>query len=300
MAERKVRPADALPQIAAQGTLGAPPPDAPMEVSQPITTEAKAEMLAKARVNERELKPLTYGAELKTGVKAESVVAGKEIQGLDPYYQRINAQKIAEASRMADPSGAPSAQPGSVDPISAEDLSAFPAASNTDSPSRGMPGSAVRPAGARDALVISGGFGVQDEGQYYPLNGDELKALVNGLLDTLHARMENDLRFSLALCYPRVSATLRLEVTGEVQDQAFQIQTVDLTPEEKKTPLEVAKRHGDSVVFCLVERRREFDEHDQVETPPDAMRDELQIPKPHKQLVQMGQGQVLVDRPLGF
>ena len=268
------------------GQMGAPPLDAPMEVSQPITPEAKAEMLAKARVNERELKPLTYGAELRQGPQPESVVAGKDIAGLDPYYQRLEAEKAArEAAIVALPT---------------EDLSRFPAASDTDSPKRGMPGSAVRPPTAKAPLAITGGFGVQDEGQYYPLTGAELRKLVKGLMDTLDARIQNDLRFSLALTYPRLSCTLRLEVTGESADQAFQIQTVDLTPEEKKTPLEVAKRHGDSVVFCLVERRQEFTATGEVETPPDAMRDELQIPKPHKQLVQMGRMQVLSDHPLGF
>lgn len=286
MAERKVRPADAKAAMPVQGSVGAvPPADAPVEVSQPITPDAKAEMLAKARVNERELKPLTYGAELRTGPPPASVITGKEVAGLDPFYRDLAAKQAA-------------AVPSPVEPV--EDLSRFPAASNTDSPARGMPGSAIRPPTAKPMLEITGGFGVQDEGQYYPLNGDELKTLVDGLLSTLHARIQNDLRFSIALCYPRVSCTLRLEVTAEVADQAFQIQTVDLTPEEKKTPLETAKRHGDSVVFCLVERRREFTEAGDVETPPDAIREELEIPTPHKQMVALGQNMVIVDRPLGF
>jgi hypothetical protein len=169
----------------------------------------------------------------------------------------------------------------------------FPAASNSDSPSRGLPGTAPVPAARKSAPIqTTGGFG-EAEAEYFPLNGQELRTLIEQLMDEVHARLQNDLRFHIATTYPRVSARVQIIVEAEADDQTVSIEKV-MVPQER-VPLDVAQERADSVVFVVRSLRREFDEAGNVETPPDAMRDELGLQKPRKRTIKNGAGKSLVD-----
>ena len=165
-----------------------------------------------------------------------------------------------------------------------------PAASNTDSPSRGIPTPA-----ADLNKQITGGFGDGGEAQYYPLDGLELRKVVELLLDKQRQRIQDDLRFSLALTYPRVRVRSVIEVECFAEDGSFSI--TNIAPPHEKTPIEIARRHGDEVCFCLVEQRQEFDDENQSESPPNAMRLEVGVPVPRKHAVSVagGRGRLLVD-----
>lgn len=255
--------------LAASGKIGVePPPDAPREVSHALDPMTVANQVALARAHERELAPLVY----EKPPALESAIAGKQIAGLDPFYEKLNARIAA----------------GQANPM--------PAMSNTDSPSRGMPGTAPIPAARSKAPIqVIGGFGDGGEAQYFPLTGVELKILIEELMDDVHQRIQNDLRFSIAQCYPRVTAKVQIVVEGETTDGGFVIQK---TVQKHETPLEVAQRYGDSVVFVVTADRREFTEAGEVSSPPDALRDELGLPKPRKQQVSMAGGQSFADVPL--
>lgn len=252
---------------ASEGTFAPPPPGAPQEVTAPLSSEVLSTQLATARQNERTLAPFSPAA-----------------------------------STPASPTGAaapalPPAVPPAVTPIAAAPVvpppvverKSHPAASDTDSPTRGIP----RPI-ADPGKAITGGFGQLSEAQYFPLDGFELKQLVLALMDDMAKRVENDLRFSIAVCYPRVTARVKIEVEGWAEDAGFVIEKVT---EHDKTPVEVAAERAESVVFVVSEYRREFDETGEPENPPDRLRDELHLPKPRKQFVQAGAHRMIVDAP---
>lgn len=255
------------------GGMTAPPADAPREVSQPLTPEAIAEMSAKARTNERTLAPLTFDVD-PTAVPPETETVG-EVEAPLPV--------------VAAPMG-PVVPSKYVEAVSKQD---YPAASNTESPTRGAPGTVPVPSARKTApLQPVGGFG-EPENEYFPLDGRELKTVLEQLMDELHARLQNDLRFSIAVTYPRVRAKVQIVIEGEADDQGFTIDRV--MPPYEKTPLAEAQRRGDSVVFVVAQVMQEFTEDGQVDTPPDGMRDKLGIPKPRKHRVQTGAGSSLVD-----
>jgi hypothetical protein len=277
------------PNLPAEGAIGiAPPPDAPYEVTQPLQADAGAihvfdpktgqptgEVLTPrelARQHERELLPLTYG-------KTQTETSDPRLALLADMKAQMAA---IEKSLLADPVPATQGvQPAK--PVVAADKSQ-PAASNTDSPSRGMPGTA--PTGPRDKprLEVTGGFGEADQ-EYYPLDGTEVLALAGTLLDDLWARLQNDLRFSVAITYPRLNIKAQLAIQGEAADQDVIVERVLV---KDRTPLEVAQAHGDSVIFCVTRQKREFDDAENVETPADAIRDELGLIKPRKRKVGTG------------
>lgn len=163
-----------------------------------------------------------------------------------------------------------------------------PAASNTDSPSRGIPRAQTDP-----GKVITGGFGVAADAQYFPLDGAELLQVVYALMDQLAAKIQNDLRFSIAATYPRVSAKVLVQVEGYGLDQALQIQVV--MPPHERTPVEVAESRADEVVFIVKTQRREFDEAGNSESPPNAMRAEIGAAIPRKQAFGEGARRVIAD-----
>lgn len=163
-----------------------------------------------------------------------------------------------------------------------------PAASDTDTPSRGLPTFATDP-GKR----ITGGFSDAADAQYFPLDGSELRALVRALLDNLDRRLDDDLRFSIAASYPRVNARVVIEVECLAFDQSFQIPAV-MVPHDK-TPMKVAREYGDQVVFALVADRSESDAAGNSITPPNATRLEIGLPIPRKQAVQTPGGRQIVD-----
>ena len=113
------------------------------------------------------------------------------------------------------------------------------------------------------------------------------------LLDELYARVQNDLRFHISVTYPRLSIKLQLILEGEADDQTHVIEHVK--PPVDKIPLAVAQEHADSVVFVIKAQRREFDDAGNVETPADAMRDQLGLRKPRKQQIKNGMGTAMID-----
>lgn len=163
-----------------------------------------------------------------------------------------------------------------------------PAASNTDSPSRGIPRAIADP-----GKVITGGFGVQADAQYFPLDGSELLSLVYTLMDELAERLRNDLRFGMAICYPRVSARVQVVIEGYTVDQPITIERV--MPSHEKTPIEIAAARADDICFIVKAQRREFDDQGQSETPPNAMRDQIGAVIPRKQAFGEGPQRVIAD-----
>lgn len=163
-----------------------------------------------------------------------------------------------------------------------------PAASHTDSPSRGIP-RAIHDPGKQ----ITGGFGEAADAQYFPLDGAELLQVVWVLMDELAQRLKNDLRFSMAATYPRVAVKAQIVVEGYAEDQSFEVTKV--MPPHDKTPIDVAQRHGDEVVFVIRTERREFTEDGEIASPPNAMRQEIGAVIPRKQWIGSGAGRQLAD-----
>jgi hypothetical protein len=206
----------------------------------------------------------------------------------------------------ADPGAAePPALPPSVEPpprvegklaAAARDMmahrqrSAQPAASNTDSPARGIPSPVADP-GKR----ITGGFGDAIDQQYFPLDGSELRALVIGILEYLKDQMLNDLRFSVALCYPRVTARVVIHIEGYAHEMNF-----DLTKaaEHTKTTVEIAELVGaQPTAFELEGVVAEMTPDGESVMPPNATREALGLTVPRKQRVPMPTGGfAVIDR----
>ena len=323
------------------GAGAVPPPNAPKEVSQPLTARAGAiapavnprtgesfatepwhtmDPLARARHNEKELAPLTFGGQPPAeGSHAESVEAAREGK-IDPFYKRLAEQAAQPAApagttiRRIKRAGATAPRPPVLDTVGVEvppptgedmaagiegvpelvalqpapdpdpiDLARMPAASDTDSPARGVPrGTPTRP-----GKEITGGFSSPAEMQYFALDGRELKALVETLMDELHARIQDDLRFNEALVYPRVAVKVAVTVTGYMQDNGFLVERVlpPTAPAASATPLDIAEQVADEVVFVMMATRRETDDQGESVTPPDAIRVELGLDRPYKRRV---------------
>lgn len=236
------------------GTFGQPPPDAPRESAMPLTDDSLSEALARAAANEQTLEPFNPQPG-PTPVTRMGVSAPKTLH--------------------APPRTAPQTHQ--------------PAASETDSPSRGIPREVADP-GRR----ITGGFGHAGEAQYFPLDGTELRELVLSQFDQLAERLQNDLRFHIAITYPRVRVRVVVEVEAYAQENGF---TVERIKEHDKTPLEVARDHADQVAFVLIAERREVADDGSAENPPDRVREELGLARPHKQQIDTPGGRMFVDRP---
>lgn len=162
-----------------------------------------------------------------------------------------------------------------------------PAASNTDSPSRGIP----RPSGD-PGKAVTGGFGDLNTA-YNPLDGDELKRVVWVLMDELARKVQDDLRFTVAATYPRVRVRAQVVVEAYAQ-MPYTIEAVGKPYDG--TPVEYAERIADEGVFVVRARRREFTDGDTVETPADALRVEIGAEIPRKQVVGSGNNRQVVDR----
>lgn len=278
--------------IAAASTESAagavPPPGAPHEVAAPLDAGLIAEQLARAAANERELKPLTFqttrpSVEQPAISAVEAVSAQRSIRRVVRNRQEPSGIVLTDA----DAAGAqPVAQPvpGQIDPP----LPHQRAASDTDTPSRGIPKAIVDP-----GKQVTGGFGDAGQAQYYPLDGLELRELVYSLMDQLHARLQDDLRFSMAICYPRVSARVEVVIEGYPIDTGFVIPQVG-KPHEK-TPMEIARQLANDVVFVVKAERVEMTADGESIAPPNLIRQELSLPVPRKQAVETPTGRVLVD-----
>lgn len=164
------------------------------------------------------------------------------------------------------------------------------AGSHTDSPSRGVP----QPIADR-GKQITGGFGDVGEAQYFPLTGIELRLVIEDLLAQLHARIQDDLRFSMASTYPRVSAEVAITITGYAMDNSMQI-VKRMRPHER-TPIDVARAHADEICFIITAEHVEMTDSGESITPPDQVRHELGVEIPRKRAVKLpgNQGSLIVD-----
>lgn len=245
-----------------EGAMGAPPPDAPRETAQPLSAELLASQLAMARANERELGPATP----------------------------ISAPKPPVSDFFAAPTAISATPPPEVpeQPPLPPPLPHQRAASDTDSPSRGLPRGVSDPGKA-----ITGGFGDVGAAEYFPLDGAELRTVIEDLLVKLAERLQDDLRFTLAVTYPRVTARVEIHVEGFAEDQGFVIPRVG-KPHDK-TPVAVAREHGDAIVFVLTESHVEMTPEGESVTPPNKARLEAGLIVPRKQSVDVPGGRVIVD-----
>lgn len=240
------------------GTFAAPPDYAPHEVADGSTVAPTQEQVDRAARNERQLQPLVFEA---SAPPAALNVAKQDI----PAHLVKPVQLPARTDHQ-------------------------PAASNTDSPSRGMPRPIVDP-----GKQITGGFGAAGPAQYFPLDGSELKEAVRSLMDKLNARLDRDLRFHVAITYPRVTATVIVRVEGFTGDTNFEMQAPPFVHD--RTPVDIAEAAGaQPVAFEEQEQLREMHPDGTAENPPDRVRDELGLDKPRKQVVETPGGRMWVDR----
>lgn len=166
-----------------------------------------------------------------------------------------------------------------------------PAASDTDSPSRGVPTPI-----ADDGKKITGGFGVPGDGadaQYFPLDGTELRGVVLTCMDEIAKRLDDDLRFSIACTYPRAHVKVVVEIDAYGMEKTMEIPKV--MPPHVGTPLEVARAYGDQIVFVVVAERQEMTASGESVTPPNRMRQEIGAEIPRKRLVDTPSGRQFVD-----
>lgn len=290
--------------IPASGTFEPPPAHAPQETSQPLSAELVAEQLARAQANERAFQmvapaPGSRPAPAPPVVPAVAPISGRRrvVGGQPPQPTPIILTDADQATLQAI--AAVGTQPvvatPPVDPVLADGPQPHQRAwSNTDSPSRGQPRPITDP-----GKVITGGFGPGGAAQYYALTGEELRVLVRRLIGDMDRQLENDLRFSVALCYPRVRAKIQIIVEAAVQanDQSYVIErrlVEEKTPEAVLQSAEMAAQH-EQVVFMVVSQAGEVTADGTVEVGPDQLRDELGLPKPGKRLVQTGAHTDMVD-----
>lgn len=224
--------------------------------------------------------------------------AGAPHEVAQPLAPQLVADQIAKArvnERELPPFAPKQGPPPMLDqPVPVERVAnPMPAASDGDSPSRGVP----RPIGD-PGKQITGGFGDAGAAQYFPIDGEELRQVSLHLLGDVVRRIENDLRFSMAITYPRVRVKVQLIVEGYAESAAFTIDKEGVPHD--KTPVDVALAHGAvPVEFTVGAVRQEFSEDGVSEYPPDRMRDELGLQKPHKQSVGTSAGRMIVDRVTG-
>lgn len=264
----------------ATGTFQPPPPGAPQEVAAPLSDAAVQQMAALAAEREKVLPP--FNPKPIAIPPAASPAASTADAGSS------EATGVVAPPESPAPAAPPSPEAVQPDPLLAVEHKR-PAESDTDSPSRGIPRHVADP-----GKQITGGFGSLGEAQYFALDGTELRAVVEKIAAELIQRIQTDLRFSIAITYPRVSAKLQLVISGYAEDAGF---TVEAVSADERTPIEVAKERAEQVVFVLEELRREFDDEGQPENPPDRMRDELGLQKPRKQFIGNGPSRMMVDVP---
>ena len=263
------------------GAGAVPPPHAPREVTTPGSERATAEQIAKARANERSLAPLTFDSPaLSDPLPAPPP---RKAKAMPPPIVQFAGPVIVLTDQMSLNDQAK----GAVDPPEA--FAHAPAASASESPSRGVPRGVDDP-----GKQITGGFGDVGEAQYFPLDGSELREVVYGLLEQIHARLKDDLRFTMAATYPRVSAKVVVEIQGYGIADPILIPAV--APPHTTTPLAVAQERADDICFVVQAIHREMTEDGESVTPPDQARLNRKLPVPRKQSVPTPSGgRMVVD-----
>jgi hypothetical protein len=102
-----------------------------------------------------------------------------------------------------------------------------------------------------------------EQGEYFPLDGSELREVVLAKLDELVATLGRDLRFTIATTYPLARVTVTIHIECDQPDQTFTLTAV----------------------------------HDEARgMPPDLAREQLGLAVPRKQAIQTPTGTVMVDR----
>ena len=248
------------------GMFAPPPAHAPHETTQPLQPEALQTMAEKASQHERELAPLKHALG-----KAVASAAGAPDHPLGDHTV-VTAPPQAAGSAPAGSAHLQDQPPlGTHPPI----IPAAPAASDTDTPTRGIPKPILDP-----GKQITGGWGGAGgfEPQYYALDGTELRALVLSIWKELAGQLDIDLRFGIACTYPQVAARVTIEITGahasaQVNDVAFTV---------------------DSRVLLLTGEKV-----DDQSTPADALRVEAGLERPFKRTIKTATGTFIVDRDPG-
>ncbi len=287
------------------GAVGSvPPPDAPQERTQPLSSELLASQLAQARANERELAPFNPQPLPRIAPSTPAVPTIATQAMIDDFFGS-DVPTVLPAVVEALP--LPIEIHPEVDQVedylpalSEEDLKRMPAASNSDTPAKGLLPNLTPPTGDKWEGIDRGGFSDPGESQYFPLQGNEIDAVIDDLFEQISKQNKNDLRFRVALTYPRARVRVTVEVEGVVEDNnaGVQIQKVFVPKGEEtkgNTPLEIARRHGNEVVFVVSKVRQEFDEEGRSDMPPDQIRDTLHLGKFRKTVVKQGGRHTHVD-----
>lgn len=283
------------------GAVGVePPPDAPREHAQPLQPETLAIQQERAKENERPLAPFKHQnkkpIQLAPAVPAPPVEQPTQAPPVSASTEALIDNVFGETPSV-DPESVHEAE---LPTLTEEDRLRMPAASDTDTPSKGLLPNLTPPKGDKFDGISRGGFSDVGEAQYFPLTGDELKELVLALMDDLAARIPNDLRFSMALTYPRVRAIVKVEIEGHAEDgdAGFVIEKV-FAPKDGapgSTPQAIANQRADQVCFVVKASRQEFTPDGESDLPPDAIRDELGLSKPRKTIIEHPGGrQTFVD-----
>jgi len=247
-----------------------------------LTPDALAQHAARALANERELAPLKFETSHKPITSSVLPVPNPIVKAPRGPQEGTDVQSL-----VADVFG-PSEPERPVGAVAQHVKSHQPAASDSDSPSRGIPTASADP-----GKQVTGGFGDVGEAQYFSLDGTEVRNLTLMLMDELSARIQDDLRFSMAVCYPRVTVRVEIHVEGFAEDQGFVIPKV--MPPHERTPVEIAQQHGDQIVFVVVAERQEMTPEGVSVAPPNKLRIEMGLPVPRKQSIETPTGRILVD-----
>lgn len=282
------------------GMAGAvPPPHAPHETTRPLSQDLIHTQLAAASANERPLPPFdppqrppsaqavpqAPPSTSPTSVESLSADFFGDVGPAAPSIVLTDADQVPVAV-PAMPVTMPSAL--TMPYVPPVDEPYRPAASNTDTPSRGIPRMVDDP-----GKVITGGFGEALDAQYFPLDGTELRELVLSKMDLIADRLRNDLRFSIAACYPRATVRVKIEVEAYGLDVPLLIQQEIV---HAKTPIEVALAKGaERRDFTVTEEVGEMTADGQHDKAPNEIRQELSLPIPRKQAVESGAGRLIVD-----
>lgn len=274
------------------GMAGAvPPPHAPRQVSQPLSPDVIESQLAAARANERPLPP--FDPPRRSPNTAPTLTdAPPSIQSLvDDVFGEVSSAAPAIILTDAEPipvAAAPAMPTMPYVPPVPVDEPYRPAASNTDTPSRGIPRMVDDP-----GKIITGGFGEALDAQYFGLDGTEVRELVFSKMDLIADRLKNDIRFSIAAVYPRITVRVKIEVEAYGLDVPLSIQQEIV---HAKTPIEVALAKGaERRDFTVTEEVGEMTADGQHDKAPNEIRQELDLPIPRKQSVESGAGRLIVD-----
>lgn len=301
-----------------QGGFQPPPPNAPRETTQPAAPPtgediAAAHARAEARAAERLGGGLAFGQTSSSLSLPPRADAGEGAPDVVPHPARTPRDPDADAGARAQGDGqtlvpkeqgsgrpfldpvrpaprilghAPQPEPEPVESSALDDLTesfkaTHPAASTTDSPSRGIPTPGTDP-----GKQITGGWGPEGSAggagtEYFALDGGELKAIVIALAARLQQALDQDLRFGLSVVYPQVKVSLHLTVDGRSPEG----RDLDL-PGQEKVDLEWSR------ILTL-----DAEVEDSEETPAGKIRDDFQIRGPRKQVIRAGAARLLVDVP---